>query len=69
MAFVSAVFFLARSPARHAWFPLVTPIPLTPPSLAVDVPWAAKDAAKLADEAAVRAYDQQVLAYEEALPT
>ena len=40
--------------------PPVAPTPPTPPALPADAPQAAKDAAKLADEAAIRAYDEKV---------
>lgn len=36
----------------------VAPTPLTPPALAADTPQTAKDGAKLANETAVRAYEQ-----------
>ena len=47
--------------------PPVAPTPPTPPVLPTDANQAAKDAAKIADEAADRAYDERALAYEEAL--
>ena len=40
--------------------PPVTPTPPTPPVLAADADQAAKDVAKLADDAVVLAYDEQV---------
>ena len=47
----------------------MAPTPPTPSVLPMNANKAAKDAAKLVDEAADRAYDEQVLAYEEALQT
>ena len=47
---------------------LVAPTSPMPPSLPANAPRAAKGAVKLADEDAVCAYDQEVLAYGEVLP-
>uniref|UniRef100_A0A8I6X7P7 Uncharacterized protein n=1 Tax=Hordeum vulgare subsp. vulgare TaxID=112509 RepID=A0A8I6X7P7_HORVV len=54
-----------RCPPRPV--PPVAPTPPTPPVLPADADRARKDATKLADEAVVRTYDEQVLIYEEAL--
>ena len=49
--------------------PPVAPTPPTPSALPAYASQTAKDAAKLADEADLRAYDEKALAYEEALQT